>query len=335
VASGQFQTDRENVAELIRLMAEIVREPAFPSSEFDILKEQQISSIEQARTEPQALAQMELARHMTNFPPGHPNYAGTFDEQLASLRATTLDDARAFYDDFWGPQSGNVVVVGDFDEAEVRAVVEEAFGDWRSPHPFTRVAAPFYDPPAEEIVIDTPDKANAVFIAQQNLRLSDTDPDYPALVLAGYMIGGGVLNSRLARRIRVEEGLSYGIGGGIGAHPVDPVGQFTASAIYAPENVDALEAAFTDVIEGVVRDGFTEEELRTAKQGWLEGRQLGRAQDSSLAGQLSQGLYFDRTLVFEAELEDRVRAMTLAEVNRSARTYLDPSRMTIVKAGDF
>jgi zinc protease len=197
------------------------------------------------------------------------------------------------------------------------------------------VAAPFYDPPAEEIVIDTPDKANAVFIAQQNLRLSDTDPDYPALVLAGYMIGGGVLNSRLARRIRVEEGLSYGIGGGIGAHPVDPVGQFTASAIYAPENIDALEAAFTDVIEGVVRDGFTEEELRTAKQGWLEGRQLGRAQDSSLAGQLSQGLYFDRTLVFEAELEDRVRAMTLAEVNRSARTYLDPSRMTIVKAGDF
>jgi zinc protease len=335
VASGQFQTDRENVAELIRLMAEIVREPAFPSSEFDILKEQQISSIEQARTEPQALAQMELARHMTNFPPGHPNYAAPFDEQLASLRATTLDDARAFYDDFWGPQSGNVVVVGDFDEAEVRAVVEEAFGDWRSPHPFTRVAAPFYDPPAEEIVIDTPDKANAVFIAQQNLRLSDTDPDYPALVLAGYMIGGGVLNSRLARRIRVEEGLSYGIGGGIGAHPVDPVGQFTASAIYAPENIDALEAAFTDVIEGVVRDGFTEEELRTAKQGWLEGRQLGRAQDSSLAGQLSQGLYFDRTLVFEAELEDRVRAMTLAEVNRSARTYLDPSRMTIVKAGDF
>ena len=335
VADGQFQTDRENVVDLIRLIGEIVREPAFPQSEFDILKEQRLSSIEQARTEPQALAQMELARHMTNFPPGHPHYASTFDEELASVEGTTLEDVRAFYDDFWGPQQGVFVVVGDFDEAEVRATIEDVLGDWQSPHPFTRVASPFYDPPAEEIVIETPDKANAVFIAQQNFQLRDTDPDYAALVMAGYIMGGGMLNSRLARRIRVEEGLSYGVGGGISGHPVDPVGQFAASAIYAPENADALETAFTEILEDVLSDGFTEEELQTAKAGWLEGRQLGRAQDSSLAGALSQGLYFDRTLIFDAELEDRVRSMTLPEVNRAVRARLDPSKITIVKAGDF
>jgi zinc protease len=198
-----------------------------------------------------------------------------------------------------------------------------------------RVAAPFYDPPAEEIVIETPDKANAVFLAQQNLRLTDTDPDYPALVLGGYILGGGMLNSRLARRIRVEEGLSYGVAGVIGAHPVDPVGQFVAQAIYAPENVDALQAAFDDVLAELLQNGVTEDELRTAKAGWLEGRQLGRAQDSSLAGALSQGLYFDRTLIADAELEDRVRAMTLAEVNRVMRERLDRTKITIVKAGDF
>jgi zinc protease len=335
VATGQFQTDRAHVVELIRLMGEIAREPAFPQSEFDILKEQQIASIEQGRSEPNALASLALSRHMSDYPPGHPNYVGTFDEQLADLEGTTLDDVRSFYEDFWGPQSGNVVVVGDFDEAEVRAAIEETFGDWASPQPFTRVAAPFYDPPAEEIVIETPDKANAIFLAQQNLRLTDTDPDYPALVMAGYIIGGGMLNSRLARRIRVEEGLSYGVGGGIGAHPVDPVGQFVAQAIYAPENVDALQAAFDDVIAEVLSEGFTEDELRTAKAGWLEGRQLGRAQDSSLAGTLSQALYFDRTLIADAELEDRVRGITLAEVNRVVRERLDPSKITIVKAGDF
>jgi zinc protease len=278
---------------------------------------------------------MALSRHVTNYPPGHPNYAGTFDEEVESIRSTTLEDLRAFHEDFWGPQHGNVVVVGDFDVEQVRAALGAAFGDWVSPHPFTRVAAPFYDPPAEEIVIETPDKANAVFFAQQNFRLRDSDPDYPALILAGYMLGGGVLNSRLARRIRVEEGLSYGIGGGISGHPVDPVGQFSASAIYAPENAGPLQDAFDDVIADVLRDGFTEDELRTAQQGWLEGRQLGRAQDSGLAGALSQGLYFDRTLVYDAELEDRVRSMTLGEVNRAVRERLDRSKITIVRAGDF
>jgi len=335
LATGQFQTDHENVAGVIRLMGEIAREPSFPQSEFDILKEQRISGIEQSRTEPQALAGLELARHMSNYPPGHPYYVGTFDEELEDVRATTLEDARAFYRDFWGPQKGNIVIVGDFDEAEVRTAIDEAFADWQSPHAFARVPQPFYDAPADEIVIETPDKANAVFIAQQNLRMSESDPDYPALILAGYMLGGGFLNSRLARKIRVEEGLSYGVGGGFGAHPVDPVGQFSASAIYAPENAAALETAFDEVLAEVLRDGFTDDELRTAKQGWLEGRQMGRAQDSGLAGALSQAIYFDRTLIFDAELEDRVGSMTLNEVNRAIRARLDPSKITIVRAGDF
>jgi zinc protease len=335
IGTGQFQTERASVARVLELVAELVREPSFPEEEFDILKQQSIASIEEARTDPEALASLALARATTRWPVGHPNYPKTFDEALADLEATTIEDVRAFYRDFYGPQSGNIVVVGDFDEAEVRRAIEDSFSDWESPHPFRRVAAPFYEPPPDEIVIETPDKANAVFFAQQNLELRDSDPDYPALVMAGYMIGGGVLNSRLARRIRVQEGLSYGVGGGVSGHPVDPVGQFSVFAIYAPENEAALQQAFEEEIQAVLRDGFTEEELQTAKQGWLESRQLGRAQDSSLAAQLSQGLYFDRTLAFDQELEERVRALTLEEVNRVTRARLDPEKLTIVKAGDF
>lgn len=144
-----------------------------------------------------------------------------------------------------------------------------------------------------------------------------------------------MLNSRLARRIRTQEGLSYGVAASVSGHPVDPVGQLFAYAIYAPENAQALESAFVEEVERAVRDGFTEDELRTAKQGWLEGRQLSRAQDSSLSATLSQGLYFDRTLVHDAELEEGVAALTVAEVNRAFRTWIDLSKMTVVKAGDF
>ena len=335
IGTGQFQTDRANVTDVLSLAAELVREPAFPDAEFAILKEQMLASIEESRTDPQALAQLALARAMSRWPVGHPNYPETFEESIAAIEALTVDDVRAFYRDFYGPQSGNVVVVGDFDEADVRQVIEEAFGDWESPHAFRRVATPFYDPPAEEIVIETPDKANAIFFAQQNLELRESDPDYPALLMAGYMIGGGFLNSRLTRAIREERGLSYSVGADLSGHPVDPVGQFVVYAIYAPENGDAVQSAFVEEMQEILRDGFTEQELTTAKQGWLESRQYGRAQDSSLAGSLSQGLYFDRTLAFDQQLEDRVRAVTLEEVNRVTRARIDLSKLTIVKAGDF
>ena len=335
IATGQFQTTRSHVSDVLALMAEIVRQPSFDADEFEILKEQRLTSLEAQRTEPQPLASIALRRHMQPWEKGHPNYTETIDEAIASVQAVTLDDARAFYEDFWGPQSGNVVVVGDFDPAEVRDALEATLGDWESPHPYRRIATPFYDPPAEKITIETPDKANAVFLARQNLPLRDTDAQYPALVLAGYMIGGGVLNSRLARRIRVQDGLSYGVAGGISGHPVDPAGQFFAFAIYAPENAQALEAAFREEIDKVLADGFTGEELERAKQGWLEGRRLARAQDAQLAGLLSSWLYFDRTLEFDKELEARVAAVTLEEANEAVRAFLDPARITIVKAGDF
>jgi zinc protease len=153
--------------------------------------------------------------------------------------------------------------------------------------------------------------------------------------MAGHMMGGGFLNSRLANRIRHEDGLSYGVGGMINGHPVDPVGQFFAYAIYAPENAEALQAAFMEEIQKVLDEGFTEEELRTAVQGYLEGEQLSRAQDGSLSSQLSSNLYFDRTFQFSAEMEERIRSLTVDEVNAAVRRHLDPEKITIVKAGDF
>lgn len=333
--SGQFTTVRPSVPDVIRLMAEIVRTPSFPEEEFAVLVEQRLAGYEEGRSDPATLAQVALQRRMSPWPEGHPNHVGTLDESIAATRDVTLDQVRSFHADFYGPQSGNLVVVGDFDPVEVRSVIEASFGDWESPRPFERIATPFHDVPAEEVVIETPDKANAFFLAQQNLELTDRDPDYPALALAGYMIGGGVLNSRLARRIRVQEGLSYGVGGVISGHPIDPAGQFLAYAIHAPENVDALEAAFREELEKVLADGFTADEVETAKQGLLEGRRLGRAQDASLAGQISSNLYFDRTFAFDAALEERIRALTPEEVHAAVRRHLDPEKITIVKAGDF
>jgi zinc protease len=228
-----------------------------------------------------------------------------------------------------------LAVVGDFDPDEIRGVIEEAFGDWESPYPATRISTPYYDAPAETLEIETPDKANAFLFAQQNLALRDDDPDYPALTLAGYIIGGGFLNSRLAARIRQQDGLSYDVGGGISGHPIDENGSFFVYAIQAPENVESVEAALREELQRVLDDGFNEDELELAKLGYLQSRELSRAQDGSLVSMLTQGLYFDRTLLWESEFEERIQGLTVEDLNVAVRRHLDLNKMTFVKAGDF
>jgi len=335
IATGSLRTTGENLTALIELLGDVLRRPALSEEEFEILKEQRLASLEAQRSDPGARAPIALARHMNPRPAGHPEYTPTVAEAIESVGETTLEEARAFYQAFYGPQAGNLVLVGDFDPEEVRTALDEALGDWESPHPFERVATDAQRVPVEEIVIEIPDKANAFFMAQQNLRLRDRDPDYPALALAGFMLGGSGLNARLPRRIRQEEGLSYGVAANINAHPVDRDGSFFMYAIHAPQNAQAVKDAFYEELRQVLDEGFGVEEVEAAKQGYLESRRLGRADDSSLAQTLSSHLYFERTMEWEATLELEIRELTVDEVNAALRAYLDPEQITVVRAGSF
>jgi zinc protease len=331
----QIETLRDNLPATLRLMAEVLREPAFPAAEFDSLKQARLAQIEESRSEPQALAMNEFMRVLNPYPKGDVRYRQTIDEELAELKAATVEKARQFHQDFYGASNAQIAVVGDFDEAAVLAVLRERFATWKSPKPYARVPNVYSAAAAINRTIETPDKTNAVFLAGLNLNVRDDDPDYPALTLANFMFGGGFLNSRMALRLRQKDGLSYGASSQLQVSSLDKSGAFMANAIYAPQNAAKLEAAFREELTRVLRDGFTAEELDTARSGWLQGRGVARSQDQQLASKMASDLFVERTLKWDADLERRVAALTVAQVNAAVRKHIRLDAVTIVKAGDF
>ncbi len=116
---------------------------------------------------------------------------------------------------------------------------------------------------------------------------------------------------------------------------MDKSGSFFAYAIYAPQNAAKLEAAFKEEIEKILKTGVTEDELKSAKSGYLQSRQVSRAQDGALSGTLNTNLYLNRNLAWEADFEKKVASLTPAQIKEALGKYLDISRFVIVKAGDF
>jgi len=334
-ASAAIETTRENLPAALKLVAEILREPSFPATEFEQLKQESLADIEQQRSEPTAIGGTEFQRHLRPYPKGHVNYVSTPEEDIAELKAVTLDDIKKFYADFYGASNGELAVIGDFDDKEVARLTGELFTPWKSPKPFARIAEIYRDIAPINKSLETPDKANAFFLAGMPLNLRDDDADFPALILGNYMLGGGFLNSRLAVRIRQKEGISYGVGSQVQASPFDKNGMFVTFAIYAPQNAARLEAAFKEEIARALKDGFTDEEVKAAKSGWLQSRQVSRAQDKELAGRLGTYLYLNRTLAWDAELENKINALTPDQIVAALRRHIDPSKITIIKAGDF
>ena len=334
-AGVSIETTRENLPAVLRLVAEILREPAFPQSEFDLLKQETLTQIESQKSEPTAIAFTELSRHFNIYPKGHPFYSGTIEEGIEGIKAVTLDDVKKFYKDFYGASNGQMTVVGDFDEKEISALAQELFAGWKSPAPFARIKGEYRDIPSVNTNIETPDKANAFLVARLNVKLRDDNPDYPALIVGNYILGGGVLNSRLAVRIRQKEGLSYGVGSAFNPNSLDEASSFSANAIYAPQNVEKLEAAFKDELMKIQKEGVTAAEVETAKSGWLQSRQLSRAQDRELASSLNRYLFLNRTITWDADLEAKVKAVTVEQINAAMSKYITADKISIVKAGDF
>jgi zinc protease len=333
-ATAAMQTVEANFPAVLRLAAEILREPSFPEKEFDQLRQQRIAAVEASRTDPGALASVALEKRLNPYARGDVRYVSNADEQIENLKKVTLDDVRKFYEQFYGASEGEFAVVGQFDPAETQKLAGELFGNWKSPSGYERVVTAYRKTESGTQRIETPDKQNATFIAGMPVRMSDEDPDYPAMVLANYILGGSP-GSRLFSRIRDKEGLSYGVRSQFGAPAKEDRATFMASIISAPQNAPKAEASFLDEIRHTVRDGFTAEEVAAAKKSLLEIQTVSRSQDQGLVRLLANRGRFDRTLQFDAQMESRIAALTAEQVSAAFRKHIDPAGLTIVEAGDF
>ncbi len=334
-AGVRIQTQRPNLPAVLRLVGEVLREPGFDAQEFKELKQERLASIEEQRSEPTTQGFTSFGRFLNPYPPDDPRATLTVDEQVAAINAATLEQAQAFYKGFYGADHAQVAVVGDFDPAEVTSLLGSFLGNWKSASPFERIPQTFRQNDSTTIVLNTPDKANAFFIAGLNLKLRDDQPGYAALTLGDYMLGGGFLHSRLATRIRQKDGLSYGIGSFMNASAQDESGQWITYAISAPENSTKVNTAFREEMARALKDGFSQAELEEARTGWLQERSVMRAQDAALAAILASDLFLDRTMAFDAAMDDQVRKLSVADVNAAVRKFLDPNRFAVVRAGDF
>ncbi len=332
-ASGQ--TTKPNLVAAIKLMAHVMREPAFPEAEFEQLRKLSLTGIESQKSDPQALASLALGKHFNQFPKGDLRYARSLEELEEDTKAVTLQQMKDYHKQFYAAEKGEIAVVGDFDEAAVLQAIRDAFGGWKGGVPYVRLGIPYKDIAPQNKSIETPDKENSIFIARVNVNMRDDDADYPALLVANYIMGQAGFASRLIDRIRVKDGLSYGAGSNLSVGATDRGASWTGFAISAPQNTEKVEAAFKDEVAKALKDGFTVAELVAAKSGIIQQRLQSRAQDGSLASGLASNLYLDRTYAWSAALEAKIEALKVDDVSVVFRKHIDPAKLTIIKAGDF
>ena len=238
--------------------------------------------------------------------------------------------------DYLGSQEGELTIVGDFDPKACLPILRQTLSGWKAPKPYARIASPVTaEPPGSQHKINTPDKANATFTAGLIFPMRDDDPDYPAMLMGNYILGGGTLSSRLGTRVRQKEGLSYGITSSLSVSSQDQRSSFTITAIVNPQNLARLQQCALEELDRLQKDGVTAEELDKARDGYLQAIKVGRSSDTALTGTLGGLRHLDRTMQWQADFEAKIATLTPDQISAAMKRHIDPKKLVMVGAGDF
>jgi zinc protease len=320
---------RKDFPLLATLLAEQLREPAFPEAELAKLKKQLEGAMRSQLEDTDFRAEDAFSRAV--FPAGHPNWQPTPDEFMAAVGKTTVGDVRQFHSQYYGPTGMRIVIVGDVDPASVQAELRRAFAGWTggSVPPAVAVAPPLAG--ASKDVVFMPDKTSVSVIMGQPTQLRYSDPDSLALRIATRIFGSG-FTGRLMSNVRDKEGLTYGIGASV-SNDTFSDGDWNIGATFAPALLDKGVASTKRQLALWRDKGVTAEELARAKTRAAGTYKVGLATTSGLAGTILTVLNSGMPLEFVDEYPKRIDALTLDQVNGAIKKHIDPDRMVLVEAG--
>lgn len=332
---GQFTTTREHLPEALALMTQLWTDAAMDEKEFTELKTELSNAIASRLDDPRVLANDALTEHFNRYPASDPRYRLTNAQLKEAIDATTLDEVKAFYRDQFGLARGQVAVVGDFDDGAVKDAIEKLAVAKPSGVSYERIVREHFDTPATRIVIDTPDKENGTIMARFDFAKNKKDDNADAMLLANWIFGGSTgLSNRLMIRLRQQEGLSYGAGSTVLIPSFGNAASWRMQAILAPQNLRKAEMALYEEIDRVVKEGFTQEELDEAKKGFIDYRAVNRSQDALVAATWVELMDEDSDWSESALRDEKIRRMTLQEVNDAFREMVKRDQLTVVLAGD-
>lgn len=332
----KINSDKQNLPAALALLDDMLLHPKFDAEEFDKILIDTKAGYEASKNEPTTLASEKLGKMLSNYPKGHPYYAASTDESLAELAKVKLDDVKKYYNDFYGANNSVAAFVGQLDKKQVTTFLQNTFGKWNSKELYKEIEPMYFESKGAMETINTPDKTNAMLVGGMNLNVSRKNPDYPAILMANELLGGGAfLSSRIPQRLRENEGMSYGAGSFLDVEYKYNTGNWGVYAYFNPLYKGRLDSALHQELDKAIKSGFTQDELTKSVSSFLEQDKASLGNNENLAAMLRSYLANDRDLGEFIRFENKLKVMSLNNVNEALRKYFDKSKLVMVYGGDF
>lgn len=321
-ASLGGKTLAKHLARFMDLFADVATSPSFPKADFERVQDERLVTLLQQRDQPRAVASKAFA---PVFWGEHP-YGHFLIGNEESVKAMRPRDLAAFHAAHWRPERAELVVVGDVTEADLRPILESTLGAWKRGKATAALRPEPASAPRRTILLEKAEAPQAYLLLGMP-GLERSSEDFVPATVAFQVLGGG-MSSRLFRKLREEKGYTYGVYAMSDARKLAGV-SFVVGSVKA----EVTGAALRDLLAEVDRmrsEPVSAQELSDAQNALVLSLPADFATAGSIAGQLAELAVYGLPDDYWNRYAERVRTVTAEDVQRVARRYLDPSKLTVV-----
>lgn len=317
----------EDLDMILSLLAEMLLAPAFPEEEFLRLKQQTLTRIQERDNDTHSRAYITFRRLLYGHQ--HP-YAHPVTGDRESVSRITLDDVRSLYEHHVGPQRGQFVVAGDVDPSWVIQKLETLLGTWEGGvcSPDIPPVLPLTERKVEHVTLS--DKAQSDFVLGW-VGVPRKHPDWTPMVVANTIWGRFGMGGRIGEQVREKQGLAYYVYGSVDGNFLS--GAWSAIAGVAPENVERAIASILSEARRLQEEPVSEQELADAQEFLIGSMPIRLETNEGIAAAISDMVWYDLGMDYLVTLEERVRGVTRADIQRVAQTYINVDAYALAVAG--
>ncbi|MEH1709225.1 pitrilysin family protein [Acinetobacter pittii] len=330
-----IQSKSEKFDEFFKFVLDVMKNPKFEQSQFDLIKSQSLSSLDRPYTEPDVVAGLTLSRLLEEYQPGDLRYH--FEPELAKqqLKNATQEQVKELYERFFAMNHAQIAITGEFDAKKMQKLLNQEFGRWNGKQPYQKILIDHVDFPAQQVHVLSEQREFGSYQSVLSIPVGKNHPDASALILMNYILGESQISSRLAQELREKNALVYGFGSGLQLDRDSNVGALSISANYTSGRSAQVSASIHKVLNDLVKNGVTEQELEAAKADIMKKRVTALEDERNIHGMLNLQLETNKTLQDRIRHDQELTKLTVADVNRVIKKYIKPEHLVEVMADQY
>lgn len=331
----KVSADHDKFLDYFAYVIDVIQKPLLDKEQFDLIKTRSLNQIKKDNKSPDMVAQLKINELTNHYSEGDLRYKPSPTLLEKQVKAVTLNKVRDFYKNNVSASQGQIVLTGKFDKDQAKQILQNKLSNWNSNNEFRLIENDYVPSKAQSHYLFAEPREFGTYQSFIDVPLSKQSEDAPAMWIMSYILGESQLSSRLGKELREKNGLVYVFNFGLDLNQVNEAGRIGIETNYTAGNGKLISQAIHKVLNDVLKNGVTEQEVEFAKAGLLQQDATRYEIDLAMHDLFAKQLKFNQDMKYQIDKSQQLANVTKADVDAVIKKYIKLDQFVEVMADQY